>query len=261
MNAAPPSFTDADLARLRDRLRALAAAPDRHTDHGRILPLADRSAIAAIRSEISETQSPRRLTFRNDRGEMLTVEARAGRLLGLVSASPNASAPTEISETDQTTLQKAAEILRLFATRSAALTVEAAILGNAAQRPASGVAIEKLLPRDKAPSKPPTPEARIAALVAVASDTAIALLHLRNGTEVAAKGAPDALANLRQLAASESANPNASATDAPTEHCVIFSAHPDRDRTILCAALNTDLVFVLMRSGALAGIYTAWSAA
>lgn len=262
-----------DIETLHDRLSKLVHGSEAISGKSRDLMLAGADHPSeAMRAEIAETHLLRRMVFRNDRNEELALEVASGRILRVsqptshhLQASLPEIAAQDLSRLSENQISQLAAVLSEFTADLSKLSVEVQILKTAASGPVLGLATNDLFQGHGKP-RPPRTNARstdfMSDFVRDCAPISTAALLMVGDTITVEQGVEAHLESLKTLARAERvANGGVLQGEADSEsagQCVIFSGHPDAERSILCASQSDSLAILFLNGDVLDEVLNLW---
>lgn len=263
-----------DIATLHDRLNKLVHGNDPVS--GKIRDLMHRgttSVLQAMRSEIAETQLPRRLVFRNDREEEISFEVASGRVLRVSPPTSDhfrADLPEvltqSLSQSTEAQVLQFITVLKAFASEATKLTVEAQIPRHKTSGLDVGISVEDLLQEPHLPEQNQAEQSSGNALGAFLDDctSRVSAALLMKGDRFVLEHGPEAqLKALKALALAERASNDSpqQLDDDPSAsgQCVIYTGHPQDGQAVLCASQAPNLAFLSFPCEALEAVLGFWA--
>ncbi len=243
-----------EMSILHDRLNLLVNVTVDMSGRERILMRQGEGNLrAAMRVEISETQLPRRLVFRNDKGGKLCMEVASGRIRKF--SPPH----------DQEDPSHWAELVASFAEGANRLSVETERLETAFAAHEVGLALDAVFPplaSDKVAVDAPEKRDIVTAFLQASQEICTSGLALVAGQVMVEFGADGPLATLYDLVELEELEPQyGDAADQfaqyPTQ-CVIYSGHPVGGQSVLCVSADLSLGFATVDNAFLGQIIALW---
>lgn len=263
-----------DIETLHNRLHRLV-----HGDNptsGKIRDLMHPGSLSvrhAMRSEIAETQLLRRMVFRNDRDEEISLEVASGRVLRvshpvsdhLRENLPEALTQSIFQSTEAEVLQLI-EALQAFAFEAKKLSVETQIIRHNTSMPDVGIPVDDLLQVSDTPEQRMPKQLSINSLEAFLQDCApisSAALLMTGDRCVLECGSEGHLDALKALALAErvsnDTHPQPQDDPGPPGQCVIYTGHPQGGQTVLCASQIPHLAFLSFHNDMLDAVLGFWA--
>ena len=263
-----------DIGILHDRLHKLVHGNSAITGKARdLMQPESASVLHAMLSEIKETHLLRRITFRNDRDEQISLEVASGRVLRIsqptsdhLQARLSDSLTQSISQSAKTQVSQFIEVLKIFASGATELSAEPQILHQITPNLDVGFSIDDLLQdpnilRQGEPKK--TMGNTLETFLEDCAPISFAGLLLTGGSVVLEYGLEVHLKPLKALAATEYLSNDIhlqiQSNSNPLAQCVIYTGHPHDGRTVLCASLSAKLTFLSFGHDALDEVLTFWA--
>jgi hypothetical protein len=259
-------------ARLKRVLAKLGTAPSQVAPQGREIGVGGSpdELLAAVLTEIDETQLPRRLRFETDLGAVLNADAYGRRLLALqppgpagLSAEHAGLIGVPLGDAEPERLASLQALLTAVLGPANRVWVRTETLAEARDPAVLGVAAETLAGlwslRLGGPA-PPKPTLALDRIVASAGPKSLAWLRLAGDSALASGGASDAIERLTAFAGDgldtfRASEPNATG-GAP--RCVVLGRQDVSGALLAVAEAGGETVLILIRAGAMGEVTAAW---
>ena len=262
-----------DICALHRSLEKLLHGPAVMSGSKRTLVQAgDADILEAMRVELFETQFPRLVTFRNNRGTELTVEVASSRLIAVCHPTSNEllkdyqeiALPKRVSTTDgdMTLLRNG---LTLFASGATGLTVETRWQECGSSAFDVGLSTDEVFLMQSSSSAQQSTEASDDVLrdfLDSSQGISSAGLLLSEGRVELEYGSDAMLSALKALIQAENDervhSQFADANQSAACQCVIYSGHPDDDNSVICMSKSNELGFVYFGNDAFEAVLDIW---
>lgn len=258
-----------DVKLLEKRIACFVEFDVQVSDDRRVLALsAGTSVFEAFRREVEETERARRLTFRNDRGEVLTLDVKGGCILGMMpSLPPDASKHAEPDQPsdgdpDNTSLIAALDnALEAFLAKADALSVSSAPIAIDSIASGRGVPISRLLENDGALADTPCIDATgaMGKFTADCGEMVDTLVWIDTGKVAKASGSETDIERLKALARSEISENQQSPDAAP--RFFLLSGRDTDGSAVLCGSAGLSLVLTIFNASMMMDILNHWQRA
>lgn len=227
----------------------------------------------ALRTEIAETQLLRRLVFRNERKEEISLEVASSRVLRVthpISDHLKENLPDilmqSVSQSTETQILQFIGVLKVFTSEITQLSVEAQVPSQNASMLDVGLSVDHLFQKfdiSEQIRQKQTSKNFLEAFLENCASISTAALLMTDDTFVFEYGLSAPLEALKALAlaerASNSTNLQLQGGPSPSSQCVIYTGHPQDMQAVLCASQIPNLAFLSFHSDVLEAVLNYWT--